>query len=140
MQIKSISTDLYKLENLKELWIDANEYTEIPEGISKLYKLEILAINDDLKVLPSDISDLENIREIYLPDSLNQILVELLNNEFLEKIGISYYSYSNSIEVNTFLSQIETVQMDIKTKELIKNKKNIRSIIPNVCFVEFAYK
>jgi len=55
---------------LKELWLEGNELTEIPQDIGKVMHLEILWLkNNKIKTLPSGIGQLRKLRELSVSEN-----------------------------------------------------------------------
>ncbi|OUM62990.1 hypothetical protein PIROE2DRAFT_10566 [Piromyces sp. E2] len=95
----SIPDSLGDLENLKELYIDANKLKTLPDTID----------GNNLVTLPDSIGDLENLKElnelVILPDSMGDLknlkILHLENNSF-KTIPPSVTNLENLVIIHQF--------------------------------------
>lgn len=119
------------LTNLKRLYIKSINYTDFISGnsvyynahinqiedfsfISKLKSLELLHIENDVNIRNLDVSELENLRELYLIHNPN--LTELIGIEQLEKLE-KVMIYGNKIN---------------NELDIVKYMENTIATIPNI--------
>lgn len=85
--LTALPQEFADLKNLKYLNMNRNEITVFPEQICQLINLENLAIDGHFSTIPSSISNLKNLKKLYLPDSFVEVLPDsigdLINLEVL---------------------------------------------------------
>ncbi|EPR79048.1 glucose-repressible alcohol dehydrogenase transcriptional effector [Spraguea lophii 42_110] len=85
--LRSISSSLYYMRFLKELYLENNQITSISEEICNLKELRVLNVsNNRLKIIPSSISKLLSLR--YL----------ILNNNFISSVPVELGTLYNLVQ------------------------------------------
>ena len=65
-ELKEIPADVFKLKELRYLFLDSNQISTIPHEIKSLEKLEVLSIgNNNIHSVPSEIGILKNLKYLY---------------------------------------------------------------------------
>jgi len=119
---------IFSLSNLQELRVDGT-FTEIPEGIARL-PLRVLQITAfDLKELPSDVSELDQLQVLNVGNcALTSFPMEILDHKSLRELRLSF-SYGLRAEVPKILShpamaEIELLRLDgLASSELVFSKE-----------------
>lgn len=78
--------------NLKTLYLDYNQLTELPSEIGELSKLEVLsAANNSISILPSTLSNLLNLKRVELShNALKEFPIVLCNLKRLDLLDLSH--------------------------------------------------
>jgi len=103
--LKFISQSILALSNIRELFLNNNELTTIPDGISELHALEKLNLSHNkLSNIPAEIGRLYLLKELDLSDNyISTIPMELGNLYNLETISLAN---------NPLISPFNTMQKD----------------------------
>ncbi|RYH16195.1 leucine-rich repeat domain-containing protein [archaeon] len=104
----TLPSDVLKLNDLTELWLDNHMLTALPRKICDLHNIEILSVcRNQLTSLPAEICQCVNLRSIYLSGNKLTTLPNLFGRlTALEELDISHNSYTDFPEVLTSMSHL----------------------------------
>ena len=120
--ISELNKNLFDLSNLKELHItDNQDLSVIPDEISKLTSLEFLYIyGNKIKSLPKTIAGLEKLRVLHLANNM----IENLPQELTALPNLQVLNLSNNRlkSIPEFLFEMESIKEIVLTKNWMLNQ------------------
>ncbi|EMY24618.1 leucine rich repeat protein [Leptospira interrogans serovar Australis str. 200703203] len=79
--LKTLPKEIGNLQNLKELYLSANEITTLPPEIGNLKNLQVLSLNGNrLETIPKEIGNLKNLKELSIEWNKLQTLPKEIGN------------------------------------------------------------
>jgi Leucine-rich repeat (LRR) protein len=127
--IADLSPAIGNLNELEELYLEANSLVEVPNELGKLNKLKKLSLNNNsLTAFPPTINNLSNLEELHVG---NQKITELPNN----LSGLSKLKHLNFEGAE--LQELTDVIGELKSIEVLNFKQNkITSISEQIKYCE----
>lgn len=140
-QIKTLSDNVGKLRNLRELHLRHQCLPSLPENIGDLVNLEVLDLTDNkLRSLPASLQNLKKLRILRLEQNYGlQNGFDFGTLEALEEIDFTYTDISTLSDGFYALKNLRRIittnsDLDKNTDELRK----IKRLLPNVELVTYA--
>ncbi|XP_071953721.1 uncharacterized protein [Antedon mediterranea] len=101
-RIKNVSSRVWKaMSNLKELWLDSNEISEVPPGLNKLTNLQKLVLRDN-KIVSVDF-------DMFTP--LSKLSIVILSQNMIQDVLVGDISVTSSQESNCTLNCFNNTQI-----------------------------
>lgn len=112
-RLHTIPSDIFKFQDLQELWLDNHRITALPRKISELSNLEVLSVrNNLLESIPADLCHCTALKRIFLGGNKLSNLPNLFGKlKQLEELDISHNSFSDFPEVLTALSHLHILDI-----------------------------
>lgn len=132
-KLKSLPNNIGNLKNLELLWVCKNEIQSLPDSFYTLTSLKEFRASENKISQLGDLSNLTNLKRIYLDHNLlEQIPEQIVNLTNLVRLDISYNltKSSNFAESN---EQIINDIFNIESLEYFKNDFNLGDKFCSIC-------
>ena len=146
--MSSLPTEISKLINLKEIYLEQNQLQSLPLEIGNLINLQNLDLStNQLQSLPAEIGNLINLEYLYLlNNTLQSLPIEILKFKKILRIDNSSYNINNLNIDNEFLifsyltDKLNNLLINIKEIWLNSFIKNYDIKLPFGCKIKIYKK
>jgi Leucine-rich repeat (LRR) protein/GTPase SAR1 family protein len=114
LRLKTVPPELWDLTNLKALWLNGNDLTELSRDVSHLSKLKHLVLaTNKLTSLPNEICELERLQVLTLGgNSLTNLPTDFSNLSNLVKLSLSGSRFGRIPKEIQSLSKLKSLRMN----------------------------